>query len=195
MKHLFATATAIAMAFTAPAFADSWTLDGDASRLTFGSVKKDYIGEVHHFSGLSGTVAADGSATIEIDLGSIETYVDIRNERMAEHVFKMAPTANLATTLDMEALENLAVGDVMSMDLDGDLTLLGNEVYVPVEVTVARLGEDKVLVMSDIAYVATDELGIDAGVDKLMEIADLPGITRAVPVSFKMIFTADGQGA
>ena len=64
------------------AAAGDWTLDGEASKLAFGSVKKDAVGESHHFSGLSGGVA-DGIATISVDLASLETWIDIRNERMA----------------------------------------------------------------------------------------------------------------
>ena len=36
--------------------------------------------------------------------------------------------------------------------------------------------------------VSTDELGIDAGIDKLMELAGLPGITRVAPVTIRMVF-------
>ena len=50
-----------------PALAAGWTL-GEESKVAFGSVKKDKVGEAHHFSALSGSVAADGTATVEIDV-------------------------------------------------------------------------------------------------------------------------------
>ncbi|MEM7295608.1 MAG: hypothetical protein AAF330_03130, partial [Pseudomonadota bacterium] len=43
--------------------ADSWTLDGAASHLAFGSIKKDFVGDVHSFGGLSGSVSDDGMVT------------------------------------------------------------------------------------------------------------------------------------
>jgi len=44
----------------------SWTLDNDASQLSFVSVKAGDAGEVHRFTQLTGAVADDGNATIEI---------------------------------------------------------------------------------------------------------------------------------
>lgn len=194
MRNIFLGIGAAALMATS-AYAEGWTLDGDASRLSVGSVKKHMAGEVHHFTGLSGTVTPEGTASIDIDLASLETYIDIRNERFAEHVFKLAPKANLATEIDMASLNDMAVGDIMAVELDGDLTILGNEVYVPVEATVVRISEDKVFVTSDMAYVTTEELGIDAGIDKLQEIAELSDITRAVPVTMHLVFTASGKGS
>lgn len=195
MKHLFATTLATVIALSTSATAESWTIDGAGSQISFGSVKNSYTGEVHHLGGLSGSVSETGRAEITIDLASVETYIDIRNERMAEHVFKMTPKAMLSADLDMATISGLAVGDTLSTEIDGTLSFLGTEIDLPVEVLVARLGTDKVLVASDMIYVATDELEIEAGIDTLKALAELDDITRAVPVSFRMVFTADGQGA
>jgi len=40
-------------------------------------------------------------------------------------------------------------------------------------------------------FVATDELGVDAGIDALQEIAGLDSITRSTPVTMRFMFTAD----
>ena len=39
-------------------FAQTWVLDPSTSRLAFGSIKKNTIGEVHTFERISGTVSA-----------------------------------------------------------------------------------------------------------------------------------------
>ena len=44
--------------------AKSWILDEDSSKIVFGSVKKDNVGEVHTFDGLSGTVSVSGAVDI-----------------------------------------------------------------------------------------------------------------------------------
>lgn len=186
---------AAAILLAAPAFAESWTLDGSASRLAFGSVKKDVIGEVHSFTGLSGTVA-DGTANIDIDLGSVETNIDIRNERMVEHVFANAATATLVAELDMDALNALPVGDTTVMEVDATLGFLGQELELYTEMLIARLGDDKVMVTTnDMLYVEVEDLGVTPGIDKLMELADLPGITRTVPVTLRFVFSLDDQKA
>lgn len=87
-RYFAACAAAAAIAFAGVANAQTWTLDGAASHLAYGSIKKDKIGEVNSFSGLSGTVDETGKAKVTIDLTTIETSIDIRNERMLEHVFK-----------------------------------------------------------------------------------------------------------
>ncbi|MEM6609577.1 MAG: YceI family protein [Pseudomonadota bacterium] len=189
-KALLAALGAIAL--TTPALADGWTLDGDSSHLAFGSVKNTYIGEVHSFGDLSGTVGADGATVIEIGLTSVETYIDIRNERMVEHVFGNGPNATISTDIDIAELDGLGVGDTMMITVDATLALLGVESSYPADLFVARLGEDRVMVTSnDFVYIATDELGIDDGIDMLQELAGLDSITRAVPVSMRFIFDMD----
>ncbi|MEM6307186.1 MAG: cytochrome C, partial [Pseudomonadota bacterium] len=80
-------ASTIAVTSTIAA-AGGWTLDNDTSKVQFGSIKKDYVGESHFFENMSGTVSDDGMVSVAIDLTSVQTWIDIRNERMIEHVFK-----------------------------------------------------------------------------------------------------------
>ncbi|MEM9582560.1 MAG: YceI family protein [Pseudomonadota bacterium] len=186
---------ALAAAGTA-GFADGhakgWTLDGENSKLSFGSVKKEYVGEVHTFEDISGTVGADGAMAIDVNLASVETYIDIRNTRMIEHVFKDAATATIASQIDMEAMNALAVGDMAVMDFDGTLSLIGTDVDLYTEVFVVRLSEDRMMATTDsMVFLDAEEAGIDAGITKLMELAELPSITRAAPVTLRLVFDAN----
>lgn len=174
------------------ASADSWSLDAEASHLAFGSVKNDYTGEVHSFGALSGTVSADGMVAIEIGLGTVQTNIDIRNERMGEHVFAGTPTAGITAQIDMAAMTAMAVGETKVMEVEADLSLLDEEIFVPTFVFIARMSEDRVLISTnDFIYVATDELGIDAGIDTLQELAGLDNIARSVPISARLVFDLD----
>ena len=197
MTRFFAVgASMLAMAVAGAAHAETWTLDGDASRIAYGSIKKDTVGEVNSFSGLSGTVDASGKADITIDLTSLETNIDIRNERMLEHVFRGAGEAQLTAQLDMDDVKGLGVGEMAVVDVEGALSMLGVSTELDLEMLVVRLGETRVMAVSnDMVFVGTEELGVDAGIDKLMEIAKLPGITRTAPVTLRLVFTTDGQAA
>ena len=54
---------------------------------------------------------------------------------------------------------------------------------------VARLSDDRVLVTTnDMIFVSTYDVGVNAAVDKLMEIAGLPNISRAVPITARFVF-------
>ncbi|MBW4707178.1 YceI family protein [Roseobacter sp. YSTF-M11] len=192
MKFLATVATATLFVATA-AFAGghaNWaSVDGESS-VAFGSIKNDTAGEVHHFSAVKGSVSEAGELAIMIDVSSVETNIDIRNERMTEHVFQGgSATAVLSGEIDMEELTALEVGATRLMDIEGTLTFGGLETDVEAKMLVARLGEDRVLVTTaDFIMLSTEDLGIDAGIDALMELASLSGITRVTPVSVRMVF-------
>lgn len=193
MKFLTGAATALSLLISANAFAgghSNWKSVDEYSQVAFGSIKKNTVGEVHHFSGVAATVDAKGQLNLTIDLSSIETNIDIRNERMGEHVFKNnSATATVTGTLDMDEVANLEVGSMTIAEFEGMLTLAGVELDVDAEMVVARLAEDRVLVStSDFVMLSTEDLEIDAGIDMLRELAGLSGITRVTPVSVRVLF-------
>jgi len=195
-KSMTCLAAGAALLLAGLASAETWTLDGASSKLAFGSIKKDLIGEVHSFDALTGTVDKTGAVSIEIDLNSVETLIDIRNERMREFVFKNAPSATLTAQIDMDAMAAMEVGSTGVVDFDGVVSFLGTENEIYTELFVARLSETQVMVTTnDMVFLAVEDLGISAGIDKLQEIAELPSITRAAPVTVRLMFTADDPGA
>lgn len=195
---------ALAAAFAAlggMATAQSWTLNGEASKVAFGSIKSNEVGEVHSFSGLSGSAQPDGTVMVEIDLSTVETLIDIRNERMVEYVFQNVPKAVINAEIEMEEVNGLGVGESTVVEAFGSLTLVGNELDIDAEMYVLRVSETQVMVTTnDMIMLSTEEIGINAGVDKLMELAELPSITRVSPVTLRLMFDldvrkADAQGA
>ena len=188
MKTYLMAATAL-LALSGPALAQSWELNPAASRLAYGSVKSDYIGEVNHFTGLTGTVSEDGSAVVEVDLSSVQTNVDTRNERMVEYVFQNTANATISTDIDMDMVMALGVGESAVMESDATLALVGQEISLFTELFVTRLGEGSVMVTTnDMLFLAADEAGIDGAIDTLMELAGLDSITRAVPETLRYVF-------
>lgn len=180
---------ALALITSAPVLASGWALSADQSVVSFGSIKNDLIGEAHTFSGLSGAVSEAGDVSVSIDLTSLSTNIDIRDERMTEHVFKKALTAGITAKVDLDAIKGLAVGESMTTEVDAAMMLLGNEVDVYIDAYVLRVGEDKIMVSTNTAtYLATEDLGVDAGVDVLQELAGLDSITRVTPVTLRLMF-------
>jgi len=186
--------TGLALAFTAPAFAESWTLDGEASKVAFGSIKKDTVGEVHHFKSISGSVDDSGKVSVEIDVASVETWIDIRNERMQKLVLNASPKAMLTAQIDTDALNKLKPGDTTTVDVEGTLSLNGNDVEIETALFVARLSDKKMMATTDeMIMLSTKEAGIDDGISALMKVAKLPGITRVSPVTLRLVFEASGE--
>jgi len=190
MKRSIAALTAMTLAFATPAVAGTWTLDGEESKIAFGSVKKDTVGEVHHFGSVSGSVSDSGSVSVEIDVASVETWIDIRNERMQKFVFDAAPKAILSADVDADELNALKPGETTSIDVEGTLALNGKDMPIEASLFVARLTDNKMMAVTDeMIMLSTKDAGIDDGVSKLMELAKLPGITRVSPVTLRLVFT------
>jgi len=142
----------------------SWNLSNTDSKVAFGS----------------GNMNDNGVATIEIDLASVNTNIDIRNERMQEHVFAdKGSVSTLSATIDPKAVNDLAPGATAVIDVAGKLALGDVSLDINTTMFVAKLTDDKMMVTTDkMVMVSTEALGINAGVDKLMELAGLPSIDQ-----------------
>jgi polyisoprenoid-binding protein YceI len=178
---------------TAPAAVteSAWTLDPAASRLTYVSIKAGEVAEINRFGRLSGTVAPDGMASLDIDLASVDTGVEIRDERMREVFFQVAdnPRANVTAKLDPAAFARLAVGQSLTRPLTASVTIKGATSDVETEVLVTRLAEDRVTVVPTApVIISTDMFGLTDELGELRAMAQLPSITPAVPVSFILTF-------
>lgn len=171
-----------------------WVLSPDESRLAYGSIKNNDTGEVNYFKSLSGHVSEDGQVEVKIDVTSVETNVEIRNERMVKYIFDAArPEALLTSKIDMAALDDLKPGQIVVLPVEGKLSLSGIDVAVETDMLVVRLTDKRVLVTtSDMIMMDTDALGVNAGLDKLTEIAGLSGITRVTPVAMHLVFEQAG---
>jgi len=61
---------------------------------------------------------------------------------------------------------------------------------------VARLSDMTAMVTTnDMIMLSTADVGLTAGIDKLMELASLPGITRVSPVTLRLMFNTDARQA
>jgi len=179
---------------TAPASVTeaTWTLDPAASKLTYVSIKAGEVAESNRFDRLSGSVAPDGTATLTIDLASIDTGAELRDERMREIFFQVAdnPAATVTAKLDPAAFAALAVGQSLARPLTVSVTIKGATSDVETEVLVTRVSEDRVTVVPTApVLISTDMFALTDELGELRALAQLPSITPAVPVTFTLSFT------
>ena len=80
----------------------TWTLDNNASQLNFVSIKAGNVAEGHTFEEMQGHISTSGAVELSIVLDSVNTAIDIRNERMREHLFDTAKhaRAGVKATID-----------------------------------------------------------------------------------------------
>lgn len=170
-----------------------WSLQGEESSLHFVSIKKDTIGEVHSFKQLDGQIAASGEFQFSIQVGAVETNIPIRNERMNEFLFEVAkfPLASGRGKVDMADIQSLAVGSVKTMTVPVTIEMHGKSVQKEVMLQVAKLSPEKLWVVTAAPFlIDAAEFDLTSGVDKLRELAALPNIAQAVPVSASLMFVS-----
>jgi polyisoprenoid-binding protein YceI len=175
-----------------PAAHAAWQLDAGRSTLSFATIKADNIGEVHRFDKLSGSVDNAGKASVVIDLASVNTALEVRDQRLRDILFEVAsfPTASLQAQVDAAQVDGLAVGASAVLPAEATLNLHGQAAPVTLELRVTRLAADRVQVIANRqVVVSAAQFNLVDGVEKLREIAGLPRISQAVPVSFVLEFT------
>ncbi|MEM8772918.1 MAG: YceI family protein [Pseudomonadota bacterium] len=191
MKLRFAIAVFGTLCCSIGSAAAEWALSSDESQINFVSVKAGEIPESHHFKTLNGGVDANGDAVIKIALDSVETMIDIRNERMREFLFEtdQYPTASITASINLDGLEKLTVGEREKIELSGQLDFHGVKAPVDTTLIVTRIADNRVLVETNSPIILyTEEYNLAAGVAKLMELASLPSITPASPVTASLVF-------
>ena len=168
-----------------------WSLVNEESKLNFISTKASNIEEVHTFKTLSGSVTENGTALFKVNLGSVETLIPIRNERMENLLFEtqIYPTAVFRLEVDLEKILSLEEGKSLAEKYKGKLELKGKQFLLELNVITTRLNSQSFSVASfEPLLLNADRLGLSEGIESLRAIVGLPSISKSVPVTFSLIF-------
>ncbi|MFC7047752.1 YceI family protein [Emcibacter nanhaiensis] len=171
-----------------------WLLDGENSHLSFGSVKKNTIGESNHFATIDSRISDGGEISLTVDLASVETWVDIRNERIRKFLFQtgMYPVATLSGQIDLGQFQDMEIGASQLLETSLVLELHGQRKNVECELVVTRLGDNRVMVVPhELIFLDAEDFDLLSGLQKLQELAGLPSISTAVPLSFYLTYTKE----
>lgn len=187
MKLLFATLLIV----FAPTALGAWNLDPTRSQISFVSIKAQSVAEVHRFTEVSGRISADGIATLTIQLASVDTLIPIRDQRMREMLFRtdLFPTATVLTSLDLKTLEALAPGSTLEIATEVVLNFQDRELPFTADFLVSRLSDKRVVAATlKPILVNAANLGLTDGIEALRDVAGLPSISSAVPVTVVLTF-------
>lgn len=180
----------VLLGLSSSAFAD-WTLLNDESSLHYVSIKSTNIAEMNRFKTLAGSVSEQGAVELKVDLSSVDTGVDIRDERMQTMLFDVAQfaQATVTGTVDLERVTKLEVGETYTDSIALNLALHGLSKEVSSQVQVTRLADDKVLIttLEPVVLNAAD-YKLAEGLEALRVIAQLPAISPVVPVTYSLVF-------
>ena len=178
------------MALLAGSAQAQWSLDNSASTLSFVTVKADHVGEVHTFDQLSGSIDDRGNVEIMVELASVNTLIDIRNERMQNMLFEtnLFPRAMITGDVDLASFVEMSPGASITAQVEFELDIHGVSNSYNTELIVTRLVNGVVASTSKPIIVTAASHGLVDGVEALREIAGLPSISRSVPVTFNVVF-------
>jgi hypothetical protein len=172
-----------------------WTLDGKSSFLSLITTKQTDIAEVHTFERFSGSVDQNGTAMLAIDVASIATNVDLRDQRLREILFEAAsfPEASASFTLDMASVDAMAVGTSGELPVSASFSFHGTSKMLETSLWVSRLSASEVVVQTKKPIVLNAlDYNLGAGLETLIGLAGIDSISTAVPVEFMLTFhTAD----
>lgn len=167
-----------------------YRLDNAGSSLNFVSVKAADIAEAHTFDSLSGRIDEDGLATLTIDIDSVNTGLEIRDDRMKEFLFDMAafPEVNVTVQINPATFASIDNGGTQSVEVAAKLDFMGNETELPASLLVTKSGGTIVVTTAKPIILSASNLGLNDGLAKLAELAGGISISKAVPVSFSLRF-------
>jgi len=190
-QRIIASTAGLGLLLGAGSAAAQWELDNSNSSLNFISVKNASVAETHRFDTLVGFVGEDGTVQLAIDLASVDTGIEIRDERMRTLLFDTAnfASANVIGKVDPAILAALEPGTVLNTDLEVTLSLHGIEATVSAPVVVINEASGVLRVItSRPVMVSASSFDLAKGVAALQEVAGLNSISTAVPVTFHLVF-------
>jgi polyisoprenoid-binding protein YceI len=173
-----------------PAWAQ-WELDSTKSTLNFVSIKNDTVAEVHSFRDMVGYISTDGTVQLTVALGSVDTLIEIRDQRMRELLFETVtfPSAKVAAAVDPKIIGVLAQGGTITTDLNFSLSLHGAQKSLTVPVVLIGESEERIQVFTTRPVIVNAaDFGLEAGIAALQKVAGLNAISTAVPVTVHLVF-------
>lgn len=177
-----------------PMSAAAWSIDPSQSQISYLSSKlvaqsHQTIVEDNVFESFSGSVSADGEVRLSIDADSVNTGVEIRDERVRLHAFDTKNHPQLVFTAKLDkSVDSLQVGEVVVQELPGTLKMRGIENKLTVHLVVVRNAEDTVLVQTlRPLLVNAADYEMTEGFEQLRALVSLFNIPQIIPVSVKLV--------
>ena len=183
---------ALCLLALSPSVFAQWDLVSKDSNINFISTKNASIAEVHSFKKVSGGISDAGGINIKIDLNSVQTKIDIRNERMKTILFDTAKfaQASVTGTVNLDKVSTLQIGETYNETLNVNLSLHGISQEINQDVQVTKLSNNKLRVTSlEPVVLNSNDYELSAGVESLRNLASLSSISTGVPVTFNFVFT------
>lgn len=196
MTRLFfaiaACCLSLVQAGVASPLAEGWTVQRQASSISFTTEFSDAQRVTGFFTAVTGDIAPNGVAQFDIALDSVKTGDALQDTRLRFLVFETfkAPTARVSAQLDPSALLGLEGAGQKTLNLPIRVTLNGATHSFDAQFDVVQIGADIVSVASVAPIeLSASQFGLLPGLARLERAANVV-ITPKTSVSFEMLFKA-----
>jgi polyisoprenoid-binding protein YceI len=175
----------------------AWGIDTQASSLTFVTTKAGAAGvggitETARFKRYEGGMDAGGKISLSIDLASVDSGIEIRDERLRTMLWnvKATPIANFTAQLPAAALQTLGTSG-QTVEVEGQLSMAGQTKPVAASLSVTQLGQGKLLVSTRAPIVVNaNDFGLKDGVEALRAAVGLNFLASSAPVQVSLLLNA-----
>lgn len=177
----------------------AWRVDNSQSILNFVTTKAPAQGvaaieEVQTFKQIGGVVGDDGKLDFSVELGSVETNIPLRNERLKQMLFKVAdnPTTVFTGTVDASRFKAMHVGTSADVDLNGQLTIGGQSKPLTASLRVDKLASGELRVSTGVPIIVNlTDYGLQDGVEALRTVMHLNVLASSAPVTFSVVLKSE----
>lgn len=188
------SAPTVEMAQAVPDTPADWTAADASVGFLSSKINKQLgsITEQSRFTASKATLDKQGAFKMEVDLGSVNTGIEIRDQRLKDWVFEVAQfaKADISGQVDAAAVNKLALGETLRLKQPLKLDIHGQTLDLEADLSVQRVSADKIEVAT-LSPVLLDikQMNMEKGVAQLVEVMGLTTIVGQIPVSFHAEFT------
>ncbi len=186
--------TFISTAMAKSAEASSWQVNLPASSLTFNTTKSSVAGvggvtETMRFKSFKGGMDAQGRVLLDIDLSSVESGIEIRDQRLQTIFWNVAthPVVTFASQIKAADLQKInAAKESVQLTVEGLLIMAGQTKPIQAQLQVTPLNNKLIINTRQAIVVNASDFGLSTGVEALKAIMGLNYLSSSAPVSFEI---------
>jgi polyisoprenoid-binding protein YceI len=176
-----------------------WEVDLQGSSLSFITTKAGAAGvggiaEVSRFKRFSGGMDVSGKVTLNVDLASVDTGIEIRDDRLRTLLWnvKATPQAVFSAQLPANVVQQAGAAG-QPIEVQGELRLVGQAKPVSASLNVTRVAGDKLLVTTrNPVVINSNDFGLRDGVEALRASVGLNFLSSSAPVHISLLLNAKG---
>ncbi|PUE62994.1 hypothetical protein B9Z45_01170 [Limnohabitans sp. 2KL-17] len=171
-----------------------WDISLADSSLTFTTTKSGVAGvggatETNRFKSFKGGLNRQGRIQLQIELRSVDSGVQIRDERLKTLLWNVAtqPSVQFSAQIDPQKLKQINDGKgAVPLTVDGKLTMAGQSVPIKAQLLVVAMKGNLWVSTREAIVIDAKDFGLTPGVEALRAIVGLNFLSTSAPVSFQL---------